>query len=143
MKRRSASVAVVEAPKKTRLTLRKHKVEARDEANVIAAVIQEGSTLVREEKVWLHGRLVVGLEKSRSVLAVIKDDSLADDKVFEEISDKQSLGEVLAALNGNNRRKIMEKKVLRLRCSGFCSAMKSGLNWKSRMKPLKIVMKES
>jgi hypothetical protein len=92
---------------KKRVTLRKREVDTReDEGDIIDAVaMEEESTLMREEKVWLHGRLVVGLEKTRSVLAVIKDDSLADDKVFEESSDKQSLGEVLAALNGNNRKK--------------------------------------
>jgi hypothetical protein len=106
MRTRSASavVAIVaESPEKKRLTLRKRRVDTREEeGDIIDAVAREESALLREEKVWLHGRLVVALEKTRSVLAVVKDDSLADNVVFEEILQLQSLDEVLAVLNGNN-----------------------------------------
>jgi hypothetical protein len=97
-RRRSASAVVVvitESPPKKRISLRKRKVD--EEEDNVEAVVEGESALVREERTRLGGRLVVVLEKTRTILDVIENDMLADDKVFNDISDMQSLEEVLAA----------------------------------------------
>jgi hypothetical protein len=55
---------------------------------------------VREERDWVHKRLQVALQKTRIVLDAVKSDAFADDNVFNEMLEMQSLQIVLTALNG-------------------------------------------
>jgi hypothetical protein len=101
MRRRTASAAmVVEAPKKKRLTLRRKGQAKEPENGKEVEVATEESTLVRDERLWLRKRLEVALQKTRTVLDAVKSDFFADDDVFDDIFEMQSLQIVLTALNG-------------------------------------------
>jgi hypothetical protein len=104
MSRRSVAVVQVEQTEKNRLSLRKRPNPVTEPQNVVAVAGADESILVREERVWLEERLAAGLQKTRNVLKVIHDDSLADDDEFDQLLEMQSLGEVLAALNGNEKK---------------------------------------
>jgi hypothetical protein len=106
MRRRSASVVVVETPleERRRLTLRKKKKGKEKKGNEIE-VMDEESVLVREEKSWLHRRLEVGLEKTRSVLDAVKSDAFAHEGLFDELLEMQSLKTLLNALNAMGSKK--------------------------------------
>jgi hypothetical protein len=107
MSRRSVAVGGVEQTEKNRLSLRKRPNPVTEPQNVVAVAGADESTLVREERVWLEERLAVGLEKTRNVLKVFDNDSLADDDDFDQLLAMQSLGEVLVGLNarGNSKKK--------------------------------------
>lgn len=68
---------------------------------------EEESPLVVEERAWLSSRLDGVLSKVRNVLAVFRNDALADDDVFEEILQTQSLNGVLDVL-----RDVVEAKTV-------------------------------
>ena len=59
---------------------------------------EEESPLVVEERTWLSSRLDGVLTKVRNVLAVFGNDALANDDVFEEALQAQSLNGVLDVL---------------------------------------------
>ena len=114
MSRRSVAVVQVEPTEKNRLSLRKRPNPVAEPQNVVAVAGSDESTLVREERVWLEERLAVGLEKTRNVLKVINNDSLAGDDEFDQLLEMQSLGEVLTALNGKDekkRQKVEEESI--------------------------------
>jgi hypothetical protein len=109
MKRGSRTLVETQkkSPEKNPKSARKRANPEPEPQNAVAVVGADESTLVGAERKWLEGRLVVGLEKTRSVLAVIENDSLADNDEFDQLLEMQSLEEVLAALNakGNNKKK--------------------------------------
>jgi hypothetical protein len=98
------------------LLLRKRPAAVAEGQDIIALAGADESTLVREERTWLQGRLVVGLEKTKKVLSVFDNDALADETEFDKLSEMRSLEEFLAALNGNGdkskRRKKKEESVV-------------------------------
>lgn len=100
MRGRSGSAVQVEQEKKNRVSLRKRPNPEAGPPDAIAAAGTDESTLIREERAWLEGRLVIGLEKTRNILEVFDNDSLADDDVFDAILEMKTLEEVLAGLNG-------------------------------------------
>jgi hypothetical protein len=107
MSRRSAAVVVLEPEKKIENTLRKGVKRVHEDAHQLIAPGADESTLVEEERVWLQGRLVIGLEKTRNILEVFENDSLANG--FEELLDMQSVDDVIAELNALTARMVNNK----------------------------------
>jgi hypothetical protein len=103
--------------RKKRVTRRSRKRSDADAMEI--EVANEESALVREERIWLTNRLQVALEKTRSVLDAVQSNAFADESVFNELLEMQTLEAVMAALKAMNRKRGEESLPARVFISMF------------------------
>jgi hypothetical protein len=106
-----------ENAKKKRQTLRSCKRSDADGMEI--EVANEESSLVSDEQVWLTNRLQVALQKTRSVLDAVQSNAFADESVFNELLEMQTLEAVMGALKAMNSKRGEESLPARVFMSMF------------------------